>query len=129
MLQLENSLPVPPFTSLREVPTGVFLPKHVPAISCRFRVRIPVAPLSASTEGTDLGQRATSSEPSLPPTDGNAPDSSSVATQVSFLTKQRRKPFLLLSLSIRLSRAPNGFRSSGALCCVSFSLAFRPDKP
>ena len=42
---------------------------------------VPVAPLP--DQPNDLGQRATSSEPSPPPTDGNAPDSSPAAVPAS----------------------------------------------
>ena len=44
---------------------------------------IPAARLPASIEGTDFGQRITFFEPSQKPTNGNAPNSSTVAVPVS----------------------------------------------
>ena len=44
---------------------------------------VPVAPLPGSTEGTEPARRATSSEPSPSPTNGDAPHSSSGAGPVS----------------------------------------------
>ena len=94
---------------------------------------VPDVPLPASTEGMDLSQCATSSSPSPLPTDGNAPNSSSVTLHVSSTVahdKAASETFPpALPVCPRLGRAPNGFRSSGALCCALFSLVCHPDQP
>ena len=112
----------PPYITSR-VPYGA-LPANTCAndILAAFVFAVPVTPLPALTEGTYLDRRATLS-PSLPHQPPTAMHLTLARQQSpsrprSPLTKQRREPSLLLCLPPRLSRAPNGFRSSRAPCCV-----------
>ena len=130
MFHLEISLPVLPFTSLREVLTGLFLQTHVPAILLPLPwSAVPVEPLTALTEGTDPGRRATSSEPSPPPTDGNARTFTSAAIPASSpLIKQHRKPSVPLSLSVTSQPSTQRIQAlrSPLLCLIQLRVSPGP---
>ena len=136
MLHPENAVPVLPFTSLSEALTGRFPPTHVPAIIYRrFHVRSPCC-TSASFNRSHRSRSTRHLLPVFPIThqlQRTALYKSSVAVPVSStvtLDKKRvRYPPSYSPCPSRLSRAPTGFRFLGARCCVSFSLACRPDQP
>ena len=84
MMHVENSLLVLPLYVTSRSPNSALPANTYVRDSFAASVfAVPVAPLPASTEGTDLGRRATSSKPFPSPTNGDAPHSSSVAFPVS----------------------------------------------
>lgn len=75
MLYLENSLPVLPSEVTTRGPNWG-LPANTCASNCLAAsvFAVHVAPVLDLPEGMDLDQRATSSEPSSLPADGNVPN-------------------------------------------------------
>ena len=90
------------------------------------------APLPTSVDGSDLGLHAVSSEFPISIRNDSLPLPTPAATPASSTAALHKAALGAISPALRpqrLRRAPNGFRSSGAICCILFSLACRRDQP